>query len=66
MDSPEMGERVHVYPLHPNIPASSNAGDWLEPGGRLVAWSPFWQARFNDGSISLHDPRPAPAAPPKE
>lgn len=63
---PNFGERRRVWPREPNIPASANPGDMLPDEGRDVAWSDWWQARLNDGSISLHEPRAAAKPAPKK
>jgi hypothetical protein len=61
---PSFGERVKVWPaLGVRVQDGADRfGVFLLPDGREVIWDSFFHRRWLDGSIHLHDPRPASRA----
>jgi hypothetical protein len=65
MFQPSLGQKVRVWPAV-GVRVQDGAdrfGQFLSPDGREVVWDVYWARRLLDGSVHLHDPRPA-AAPP--
>jgi len=66
MIQPSFGEKLRVWPAA-GVRVQDGAdrfGKFLSPDGREVVWDSYWARRYLEGSVHLHDPRPAPAARP--
>jgi len=57
-----LGDRVYLWPTLPNVQdGEMHPGRFMAPEGREVVLDDYWCRRILDGSVTPHNPRPAPA-----
>jgi hypothetical protein len=60
MSAPQLGDQVTVWPM-PGLRVQDGAGRYgvFLDGPREVTWDEYWQRRYLDGAVLLHDPASA-------